>query len=421
MTQKRAWWVVAVAGLAIIAAGAFSTMSGLLVLPLHYEFGWSHGSIGVAVSVNMVLYGVTAPFSAALVDRFGLRAVAAAALGLVAAGAALTTVMTAAWQLVLYWGLLVGLGTGSIGMPFAATVAARWFVARRGLVTGLLTAASVFGQFVFLPVLSWVVEQQQWRTALVTVALIAACVLPLAWLVLRDHPADVGEGPYGAAFTPKPVPVPGAARRTVRVLSRSARTGPFWLLAGAFAICGASTNGIMWSHFVPAAHHHGMPATIASSLLAMIGIFNVVGTVTSGWLTDRFDARWLLAAYFALRAVALLCLPMLLGATVQPSLVVFVVAFGVLDVATVPPVIALANRFYGEDGAIVFGWVGTAHQLGAGLMAFLGGVARDLSGSYDLVWIGAGALCVLAAVLPPVIRREPAPEQEPLVATGGKS
>ncbi|CAM06388.1 putative MFS family arabinose efflux permease [Saccharopolyspora erythraea NRRL 2338] len=401
----RAWWVITAAGLAIIAAGAFTTMSGLLVTPLHHEYGWSHGSISVAVSVNMVLYGLTAPFAAALMDRFGIRSVVSGALSLVALGAVLTTAMTAAWQLTLYWGLLVGLGTGSMAMAFAATVAGRWFVARRGLVTGILTAASVFGQFVFLPVLSWIADTYQWRASLVTVALTAVCVVPLVWLLLRDHPADAGMKDYGATeFESKPAPVPGAARRTVRVLLSSARTGPFWLLAGTFAICGASTNGIMWSHFVPAANHHGMPVTIASSLLAMVGVFNVVGTVGSGWLTDRFDARWLLAGCFALRAVALMCLPLLFAATVRPSLVAFVVVFGVLDVATVPPTIALAHRFYGEDGAIVFGWVNASHQLGAGLMAFLGGVTRDLFGSYDLVWVAAGGLCVLAALLSPLIR-----------------
>ncbi|GAA2815846.1 MFS transporter [Saccharopolyspora taberi] len=389
MDQKSAWPVVVAAGLAIIVAGALTTVSGLFVTPLHHEFGWSHGEIGVAVSVNMVLYGLTAPFSAALMDRFGVRNVAAAALVLVAAGSALTTVLTAAWQLVLFWGLLVGLGTGSLAAPFAAVVASRWFVARCGLVTGLLTAASVFGQFVFLPVLSWIVELFQWRAGLVTVALAAACAIPLVWLLLR---APSGSRPS------KP------AGRAVRVLVRAAGTGPFWLLAAAFAICGASTNGIMWSHFVPAASHHGMPGTIASSLLALVGIFNLVGTVGSGWLTDRFDARWLLAGCFALRAVALVCLPALMDATVRPSMVVFVVAFGVLDVATVPPVIALANRFYGEDAAIVFGWVGAAHQLGAGAMALLGGVIRDVSGEYDLVWIGAGALCVVAAVVARAIR-----------------
>ncbi|MTE19742.1 MFS transporter [Streptomyces sp. TRM43335] len=412
----RAWWVAAAAAVAIVVAGAFSTVPGLLVDPLHRDFGWSRGSIGFAASVNMVLYGLTAPFAAALMDRFGIRRVVAGALTLVAVGAALTTVMSAAWQLTLYWGLLVGLGTGSMAMAFAATVVGRWFVERRGLATGLLTSASVLGQMVFLPLLAWIVEHHRWSTATATLALGALAVVPLLLLVLRDHPADVGVEAYGAReFTPRPAPVPGAARRAVSVLLDAARTGPFWLMAGVFAVCGASTNGIMWTHFAPAAHDHGMPTTVAASLLAAIGVFNVVGTVASGWLTDRCDPRRLLAISFALRGALLVFLPVTMAATVRPSMILFVVLFGLLDLATVPPVIALARSFHGEDGAIVFGWVNTAHQVGAALAAALGGVARDVFGTYDVVWIAVGALCAAAALVSLVIRRPAGPER----ATGG--
>lgn len=397
------WTVAAVAALAVVAAGTFTTLAGLLVGPLHAESGWSRGAIGVGSAVHMVVYGATAPFAAALMDRFGMRYVTTGALGLVGLGAVLTaTSMTAAWQFALYWGLLVGLGSGATAMSFAAVVAERWFTARRGLVTGLLTAASVVGQFVFLPALSGVVERYGWRAATLTLAGTALLTAPLVWLVLRDHPADVGSRPYGAReFVPRPTPVAGAARRAVRVLLRAARTGPFWLLAGTFAICGASTNGVMWTHFAPAAHDHGMAMTAAASLLALIGVCNVAGTVASGWLTDRCDPRRLLAAYFAVRGVALLALPLLLSATVQPPLVAFAVVFGLLDVATVPPTIALCRAYFGADAAVVFGWVNSAHQVGAGTVAFLGGVARDAFGSYDLVWVGTAALCATAAVLAP--------------------
>ncbi|MEU8780096.1 MFS transporter [Streptomyces sp. NPDC048637] len=402
----RAWWVAAVAALAIIAAGAFSTMPGLLVDPLQEEFGWSHGEISFAVWVNMALNGLTAPFAAALMDRFGLRRVVVGALAVIAAGAALTTAMTEPWQLTLYWGVLVGLGCGSMAMAFAATVTNRWFVQRRGLVTGILTAASVFGQFVFLPVLSWAVDHYQWRAGTVTVGLTSLMVMPFVWLLLRSHPADVGVKPYGSQeFVPKPPLDSGTGRRTLHVLCAVVRTGPFWLLATTFAICGASTNGIMWTHFTPAAHDHGMPVTVASSLLAMVGIFNVAGTISSGWLTDRLNPRWLLGSYYALRGLLLMFLPAMMGPTVQLPLVAFVVLFGVLDVATVPPTIALCREFYGEDSAIAFGWVLAAHQLGAGLVAFGSGVARDALGSYDLVWMATGALCCAAAMLAAIIRR----------------
>ncbi|MFC4566084.1 MFS transporter [Nocardiopsis mangrovi] len=405
----RAWSVAAVAALAIIAAGAFGTLPGLLVTPLHQEFGWSHGAISTAVWVNMALNGLGAPFAAALMDRFGMRRVVTVALMAVAAGAGLTTVMTAAWQLTLYWGVLVGLGTGSMALAFAATVANRWFERRRGLVTGLLSAASVAGQFALLPVLSWIIDNGQWRAGTVTVALAALAVAPLIWLLLRDHPADLGQRAYGAAaWRPAPAPRPGAVRHALRVLREASRTGTFWLLAGTFAICGASTNGVMWTHFVPAAHDHGMPPTAAASLLTLIGLFNIVGTAFSGWLTDRFDPRKLLAAYYGMRGITLVLLPLLMGPEVQASLVVFVIVFGLLDVATVPPTIGLSairGRFGTEDSAIVFGWTLAAHQVGAGLMALGGGAARDALGSYTAMWIAAGTVCLLATAMALLIPR----------------
>ena len=405
----RAWYVAAVTFVTIIGAAAFRSLPGLLIDPLHQEFGWSRGTIGAAVSVNLALYGLTAPFAAALMDRFGIRRVVAVALTVIAVGAGLTVWMTAPWQLMLCWGLLVGLGSGSMALAFAATVTNRWFTARRGLVSGILTAASASGQLIFLPVLSWTVENHGWHPAAVTVALAALAVVPFVWILLRDHPADVGLKPYGAEeFVPKPPPVTGAARRTLGVLASAARTGPFWLLAGTFAICGASTNGLIQTHFVPAAHDHGMPVTAAASLLAVIGVFDVVGTIASGWFTDRFEPRRLLAVYYALRGVSLLFLPMLLGPSVHPPMVFFIVFYGLDWVATVPPTLAQCREQYGEDSAIVFGWVLASHQVGAALVAFLGGVARDVFGSYNMVWYASGTLCAVAALMALVIRRHPA-------------
>lgn len=409
----RAWFVAAVAFVTIIGAAAFRSVPGLLIDPLHQEFGWSRGTISAAVSINLALYGLTAPFAAALMDRFGIRRVVAVALTMIALGSGLTVWMTAAWQLLLCWGLLVGLGTGSMALAFAATVTNRWFTERRGLVTGILTAASASGQLIFLPVLSLMVEAGNWRPVAVTVALAALAVVPFVWLLLRDHPADVDLKPYGAKeFVPKPAPVPGAARRALKVLSSAARTGPFWLLAGTFAICGASTNGLIQTHFVPAAHDEGMPVPAAASLLAVIGVFDVVGTIASGWLTDRFEPRRLLAVYYALRGISLLFLPMLLYPTVHPPMIFFIVFYGLDWVATVPPTVALCREQYGDDSAIVFGWVLASHQVGAALVAFLGGVVRDVFGTYDMVWYASGALCAAAALMALVIRRRtvaPAP------------
>ncbi|MFF6774094.1 MFS transporter [Streptomyces sp. NPDC012637] len=401
----RAWFVAAVTFVTIIGAAAFASLPGLLIEPLHGEFHWSRGTIGFAVSVNLALYGLTAPFAAALMDRFGIRRVVAVALSVIALGSLLTVWMTEPWQLVLYWGILVGLGSGSMALAFAATVTNRWFVARRGLVTGILTAAGASGQLVFLPLLSWLVENHGWRPAAVTVALSALAVVPFVWLLLRDHPADVRLAPYGGDYAEKPAPVTGAARRAVTVLFKAARTGPFWLLAGTFAICGASTNGLVKTHFVPAAHDHGMPIQAAAGLLAVIGVFDVVGTIASGWFTDRFEARRLLAVYYALRGISLLFLPMLLAPAVHPPMLFFIVFYGLDWVATVPPTIALCREHYGEDSAIVFGWVLASHQVGAAAIAFAGGVARDVFGSYDVVWYASGALCAAAALMALVIRR----------------
>ncbi|MFF9393394.1 MFS transporter [Streptomyces griseoluteus] len=404
----RAWFVAAVTFVTIIGAAAFRSLPGLLIDPLHAEFGWSRGTIGAAVSVNLALYGLTAPFAAALMDRFGIRRVVAVALTVIALGAGLTVWMTAPWQLMLCWGLFVGLGSGSMALAFAATVTERWFTARRGLVSGILTAASASGQLIFLPLLAWIVEHHHWRPAAVTVALAALAVVPFVWLLLRDHPADVGLKPYGATeFVPKPPPVTGAARRALTVLASAVRTGQFWLLAGSFAICGASTNGLIQTHFVPAAHDHGMPVPAAASLLAVIGVFDVLGTIASGWFTDRFDSRRLLAVYYALRGISLLFLPMLLGPAVHAPMVFFIVFYGLDWVATVPPTLALCRERFGKDSAIVFGWVLASHQIGAAVIAWLGGFARDVFGSYDMVWYASGSLCAAAALMSLVLRRRP--------------
>ncbi|MHA4815077.1 MFS transporter [Streptomyces aculeolatus] len=411
----RAWFVAAVTFVTVVAAAAFVALPGLLIGPLHDEFGWSRGTIGLAASVNLTLYGVTAPFAAALMDRFGMRRVVAVALLMIATGALLSHWMTASWQLILYWGLLIGLGTGSMALAFSATVTNRWFVKHKGLVTGLLTAATASGQLVFLPLLSWVVETHGWRPATVTVALVSAAAVPFVWLLLRDHPADVGLAPYGAAeFVPKPPPQRGAAGRALRVLRDASRSGTFWLLCGAFAICGASTNGIIRTHFVPSAHDHGMAMTAAASLLAVVGIFDIIGTIASGWLTDRYDARRLLAVYYGLRGLSLMFLPLLLGPSIHPPMIFFIVFYGLDWVATVPPTLALCREHFGEDSAIVFGWVLASHQIGAALVAWLGGVARDVTGSYDMVWLASGGLCALAAMMSLVVRR--AREDEPVRA-----
>ena len=403
----RAWIVAGVAFVATVGAAGFRATPGVLINPLRQEFGWSLSAISAAVSINLILFGVTAPFAAALMERFGIRRVVASALVLVAAGSGLTVFMRASWQLILCWGVLVGLGTGgSMAMSFVAMVTGRWFVKRRGIVTGVLTAGGATGQLAFLPVLASLTARYGWRSAALTVAGCALAVVPLVVFFLRDHPASVGLPAYGAdEVQAPPVRTTGAARRATTALRDAARTGTFWLLAGSFAICGATTNGLIGTHFIPAAHDHGMPQTTAAGLLALVGAFDIVGTVASGWLTDRYDSRLLLAMYYGLRGLSLLVLPGLLAATLHPSMLVFVLFYGLDWIATVPPTIALCRERFGDAGPVVFGWVFASHQVGAALAASAAGFIHDQTGRYDAAFYLAGLLALGAAALSFGIRR----------------
>ncbi|GAA4214223.1 MFS transporter [Actinocatenispora rupis] len=402
----RAWPVAAVAFVALVGAAGFRATPGVLIDPLHQAFGWSRGTISTAVSVNLLLYGLTAPFAAALMERFGVRRTVTVALVLVAAGSGLTVFMTASWQLVLCWGVLVGVGTGSMALAFVATVTGRWFVRHRGAVTGILTAGGATGQLIFLPVLSRIATAYGWRAVALVVAAAALLVAPLVLALMREYPRDVGLPPYGETALAPPVrQVRGTATRALRELRAASRTGTFWLLAGSFAICGASTNGLVGTHFIPAAHDHGMPEQTAAGLLALVGIFDVVGTVFSGWLTDRVDSRVLLTVYYGLRGLSLLVLPQLFAATAHPSILLFILFYGLDWVATVPPTVALCRKAFGDSAPIVFGWVFAAHQVGAAIAATGAGLLRDSLGSYDVAWYVAGALCLQAAVFAAVVGR----------------
>ncbi|WP_433828606.1 MFS transporter [Actinoplanes sp. CA-015351] len=397
-----AWAVAAVTFIALIGAAGFRATPSVLLQPLHDEFGWSLGTISAAVSVNLLLYGLTAPFAAALMDKFGIRRVAMAALFLVSLGSFLTLWMSQSWQLILCWGVLVGLGTGSLALGFVATITGRWFVKHRGLVTGVLTAGGATGNLIFLPVLSRVSESNGWRTAALTVSVAALLVVPLIFWRLRDHPADLGVTALGATGDAAPKPARntgGAARNALRGLRDAAKTRAFWLLAGGFAICGATTNGLVGTHFIPAAHDHGMPQTTAASLLALVGLFDIAGTIASGWLTDRVDSRILLGGYYFLRGLSLLVLPSILAATAHPSMLVFILFYGLDWVATVPPTVTLCREYFGAAGPIVFGWVFASHQFGAAIAATAAGLVRDQLGTYTAAWYGAGALAIAASVL----------------------
>ena len=404
-----AWIIATVAFIALVAAAGFRAAPSVLMLPLEDEFGWARTDISLAVTVNLLLYGLTAPFAAALMDRFGLRRITSVALLLVSAGAALSIFATAPWMLVLTWGLLIGLGTGSMALVFAATVADQWFLKRRGLVVGVLTAGGATGQLIFLPIIATLVEDSGWRTATLIVAAAALLVVPLVLVFLRNRPEDLAVTPFGApeSWTPTPRPTGNAAAIALSTLRRASRSRTFWALVAGFAICGATTNRLAGTHFIPSAHDHGMAETTAAGLLAVVGIFDVVGTIASGWLTDRYNPRILLGVYYAGRGLGLLALPFLLSETVHPPMIVFIVIYGLDWVATVPPTVALCRELFGTDGPIVFGWVFASHQIGAAIAASAAGFVRDATGEYTIAWFGAAGLCVVAAVVSLSIRRGP--------------
>ena len=385
----------------LLCAAAVRATPSILIVPLEREFGWSRALLSSAVSVNLVLYGLVGPFAAALMERFGIRRTVLASLALIGAGVALTSQMRSSWQLLLTWGVLVGLGTGTTAMVLGATVVSRWFSSRRGAVMGVLTASTATGQMLFLPLEAHVVERHGWRAVTLLVALVVALLLPLVALLVRDRPSDLGLLPYGASpDTPALVPSrENPLANALRVLRESARKGDVWLLAGSFFVCGASTNGLVGTHLIPACMDHGIPEVRAAGLLAVMGVFDLVGTTASGWLSDRFDSRKLLFWYYGLRGLALLWLPQAFDAQVL-GLPVFAVFYGLDWIATVPPTVRLTTEAVGvRDAPIAFGWIVASHQVGAGVGALGAGVIRSSLTTYTPAWVAAGTICLLAAAI----------------------
>lgn len=395
-----AWVIATVTFIALMGAAGFRSTPGVLIVPLEHEFGWNRAVISVAVSINLILFGLTGPFAAALMDRFGLRVVTVGALITVSSGALLTTLMTSPWQLYLLWGVVVGLGTGSIASVLAATVAGRWFVRRRGLVLGALTAAGATGQLIFLPGLGWLAQNVGWRFVAIAVGVAALAVVPLVAVFIRNRPSDIGLRAYGASEADNaPLNTGSPIANAIRGLRLGVRSRDFWLLAGSFFICGASTNGFIGTHLIPASIDHGLTEVTAASLVAVIGVFDVIGTLASGYLTDRFDSRVLLVIYYGLRGMSLLLLPYVFGSP-QFGLILFIVFYGLDWVATVPPTVQLARRVFGQQNfAIVYGWIFAAHQLGAATIAFAAGVVRTYFGDYQIAFMTSGLLCLVAAGL----------------------
>ena len=395
-----AWVVAAVTFFILLAGAGVRATPSILLVPLESEFGWSAATISAAIAVNIFLFGMIGPFAVAVMERFGLRRTVSFSLLILGFGVALTSLMRTPWQMIVLWGFLVGSGTGMIAMVLGATIAERWFFRRRGLVLGILTASSATGQLIFLPLLANLSVHFGWRAVSLTVASIALLMAPIAALFLRNRPSEIGLPRYGEnELLRGERKTENPAHRALSALRRGIRNRDFWLLAATFFICGASTNGLVGTHLIPACIDRGIPEVRAASLLAVIGVFDLMGTIASGWLTDRFDSRKLLAWYYALRGLSLIFLPVAFNFNFY-GLSVYAVFYGLDWVATVPPTVKLAGNVFGEENAaLMFGWIAASHQIGAAAVAWLAGILRTQTGDYASAFFSAGLLCLLAAFL----------------------
>jgi sugar phosphate permease len=396
-TVHYAWVIAGVTFVILLVTSGVRATPGVLMVPLEGEFGWSRTVVSVAVAINIALFGLLGPFAASVMDRWGLQRVVLAALALLAVSVTLTTRMREQWELTLLWGVLVGTGTGFTSLVLAAVVANRWFDERRGLVLGILSAANATGQLVFLPLLASLATGRGWRVAALAVAGAASIVFVVVLVFMRDRPEDMGLLPYGRRPEPGPLVRPRALA-PLEALGLATRSRAFWLLAGTFFVCGASTNGLIGTHLIAACHDYGIPEIRSAQLLAMMGLFDIIGTTASGWLTDRYSSRHLLFGYYSLRGVSLLLLPLTLqdGAG---SLAWFGVFYGLDWVATVPPTVRLTTEAFGrENTGVIYGWIAASHQLGASLAAFGAGAIRTTVGDYSVAFWAAGLLCVAAGL-----------------------
>lgn len=412
--QRRGWhysWViVTVTFLTALTSSAALGLPGALLQPLSREFGWDVEQISSALAIRFVLFGLMGPFAAILMERFGLRAVVVTALSLVAGGMALATVMTQFWHLILFWGIMLGIGSGMTALVLSAVVSNRWFDSHRGLVVGVLTASSATGQLIFLPVGAWLIEHFGWRLAVLPVFVACALVALLVWAFMRNRPNEVGLAPYGAApgtpVAPLAPPMHVTFATPFHVLASVAGNRVFWILFGTFFICGLSTYGLIQTHFISLCGDAGMGAVPAASVLAMMGAFDLVGTIGSGWLSDRYDNRKLLLIYYGLRGLSLFWLPY--SEFTFYGLSLFAMFYGLDWIATVPPTVRLVATTFGKERAgMVFGWVFAGHQLGAAVAAWGAGRVRTLLLTYNPALFAAGAACLVAAALVMTIRRRP--------------
>lgn len=397
-----AWIVVGITFLVLLVVAGLRAIPAVVIKPLEFEFGWDRAGISLAIAVSWVVVGLAGPFSGRLMDRVGPRLAMILGLALSIVGTAAMMVMTTLWELNLWWGLVAGIGTGTLSLVIAAAVANRWFVARRGLVVGILGAGTSAGTLIFVPIMMGLTVEFGWRAVVVLSVAMLAVLLPLVILLMRDSPAEAGQQMYGADQAPAQA---AALTGPLTPLSEAVRALDFWLLAGSFFICGFTSNGLIGIHLVPHAIEHGFAEGVAAGAMALIGAMNVVGTMVSGYLTDRFNPRVLLGIYYGFRALSLVLLPLVADVT---GLMLFAILFGLDYIATVPPTVApTADRFGRRSVGLRFGWISCSHQIGAAAASYFGGITRVWMGDYTLAFLAAGILGFVAAALSLRIHRTP--------------
>jgi sugar phosphate permease len=405
------WFVLAICFLTTLTSAGVRSSPSVLIHPLEAEFGWSRTLIAAAVSMNLLLFGIAAPLSGYLIDRFGPRKVMIGSLTLLIVGVSGTMAMTQFWQFFLVWGIIVGLGAGGVGSVLTATVGNRWFVARRGLALGILGSASSTGQIIFLPLFMAVITYAGWRLGSMALIIVAIILLPLIFLFMRDDPSEVGLEPYGAgqpgaASTGGTASLRGMSAKNATITAREVVSHPtFWLLAGSFFVCGGTANGLIGTHLIPHEIEIGIPQIAAASLLGIMGGLNMVGTIFSGWMIDRVQANRWLALVYALRGLSLLFLPFVKDFS---GLVVFAIIYGLDWFATVPPSMAItADTFGRQNVGKVYGWIFMSHQIGAAIMASAAGAIRTWMGEYQFAFLSGGVIAMIAAGLALQIKLKP--------------
>ena len=405
------WFILAICFLTTLTSAGVRSSPSVLIHPLEAEFGWSRALIASAVSMNLLLFGIAAPISGWLIDRFGPRKVMLGSLTLLILGVSGTMTMNQFWQFFLVWGVIVGLGAGGVGSVLTATVGNRWFVAKRGLVLGILGSASSAGQIIFLPLFMAMITYAGWRLGSMALIVVALILLPLIYLFMRDDPAEVGLEPYGAGQSKVASSSGLAGLRGMRsgkasiTLREVVRAPTFWLLAGSFFVCGGTANGLIGTHLIPHEIDLGIPQIAAASILGVMGGLNIVGTIFSGWMIDRVQPQRWLALVYALRGVSLLVLPFVQDVS---GFFVFAVIYGLDWFATVPPSMAItADTFGRENVGKVYGWIFMSHQIGAAIMASSAGALRTWLGDYQFAFLSGGVIAMIAAGLALQIKTKP--------------